>query len=70
MNQTLMEQAPPVFVDIILDPFVFNVFPRSLIRTASYIMILAAGSWVLSKYVSRWVSAVANDQLDTEKKTR
>jgi hypothetical protein len=70
MNRTLMEQVPPVFVDIILDPYVFNVFPRSLIPTATYILILAAGSWFLSEYVGRWLSAVAKNQVDSEKKTR
>lgn len=70
MNQTLMEDVPPVFVDIIVDPYVFNIFPRSLIPTASYITILAVGSWFLSKHISRWVSIVANDKTDPEKKTR
>ena len=70
MNQTLMDQVRPVFVDIILDPYVFNVFPRSLIPTASYIVILAVGSWFLSKHVSKWVSDVAKGDVDSEKKTR
>ena len=29
-NKTLMEQVPPVYVDIILDPFIFNIFPYEL----------------------------------------
>jgi len=43
-NKTLMEQVPPVYVDIILDPFIFNIFPRSLVPTAAYIMLIAIGS--------------------------
>lgn len=70
MNQTLMDQVPPVFVDVILDPYVFNVFPRSLIPTASYIIVLTIGSLFLSKYISNWVSVVAKGELDSEKKTR
>ncbi|KAG0648104.1 hypothetical protein D0Z07_5881 [Hyphodiscus hymeniophilus] len=70
MNKTLMEQVPPVFVDIILDPFVFNVFPRSLIPTAVYILVLAVGSWVLSKHISRWLTGIANHKTDSGKKTR
>jgi hypothetical protein len=69
MNQTLMEQVPPVFVDIILDPYIFNVFPRSLLPTAAYIAILAIGSWYLSKLINRWMLAIAVDEVDFEKKT-
>lgn len=68
-NKTLMEQVPPVYVDIILDPFLLNVFPRSLVPTASYIILLAVGSWFLSKYISRYLRAVGNSIMDTEKKT-
>jgi hypothetical protein len=70
MNQTLMEQVPPVFVDIILDPYVLNIFPRSLIPTASYIIVLAVGAWFLSKYISRRMLAMAKDKVDSERKTR
>ena len=47
-NHTLMQTPPPVAVDIILDPYIGNVFPRSLIPTAAYIVILAIGSWFVS----------------------
>jgi len=40
-NKTLMENVPPVHVDLILDPYLFNVFPQSLIPTAAYIAIVA-----------------------------
>ena len=58
MNQTIMEQVPPVFVDIILDPYISNVFPQSLIPTAAYIVIIAIGSWFLSEYISKWVMSI------------
>lgn len=67
MNQTLMHHVEPVLVDIILDPFVFNVFPRSLIPTGAYITILAIGSWFLSKKISDWISKIAAIS-STEKK--
>ena len=47
-NETLMRHPPPVDVDIILDPYLANVFPQSLVPTAGYITVLAAGSWFLS----------------------
>ncbi|KAE8449705.1 hypothetical protein EG329_007480 [Mollisiaceae sp. DMI_Dod_QoI] len=64
LNKTLMENVPPVFVDIILDPYVFNIFPRSLLPTAAYITIVAIGAWYLAKYVSVLVKSVA--KLDTD----
>ncbi|QSS62397.1 hypothetical protein I7I51_02134 [Histoplasma capsulatum] len=53
VDKGLMENVPPVHVDIILDPFIFNVFPRSLLPTAAYIIILAVVSWVISWFV--WI---------------
>jgi len=68
MNKTLMANVPPVYVDIILDPFLFNVFPRSLVPTAIYIIVLAIGTWFLSRFISAWLLAVARDNNDLEKK--
>lgn len=59
MNQTLMNQVPPVFVDIILDPYIFNIVPRSLVPTAGYIVVLAIGSWFLSKFISSQLHGIA-----------
>jgi len=67
MNQTLMQYVEPVFVDIILDPFIFNIFPRSLIPTGAYIALLAIGSWYLSKYISEWVLKIAKEPSITKK---
>ena len=36
-----MECVPPVSADIILDPFIANVLPRSLAPTAIYIVSVA-----------------------------
>ncbi|KAK5072538.1 hypothetical protein LTR64_004987 [Lithohypha guttulata] len=48
LNKTLMEIVPPVHVDLILDPYLLNVFPRSLVPTAIYIAIIAFFSWFLA----------------------
>lgn len=69
MNRTLMENVPPVYVDILLDPYIFNVLPRSLVPTVVYIILLAIGSWFLAKYISRWVQALSREDLGSEKKT-
>ena len=47
-NKTRMHNPPPVDVDIILDPFILNVFPSSLKQTALYIVLLAIGSYFIS----------------------
>jgi hypothetical protein len=51
-NRTLMDVVPPVLVDIILDPYLLNIFPRSLIPTACYITTIAIVAWFLSAWVS------------------
>ncbi|TVY54592.1 hypothetical protein LSUE1_G008676 [Lachnellula suecica] len=67
-NKTIMKSVPPVFVDIILDPFIFNVFPRSLVPTAAYIILLAIGGWYLAKYISSWFENLASYDVEEEKK--
>ena len=52
-NGTLMQYPPPVDVDIILDPYLANIFPKSLERTALYIILLVTGSWWLSRVLWR-----------------
>lgn len=67
-NKTLMENVSPVYIDIILDPFLLNVFPKSLVSTAGYIIILAIGSWFISKYISEWLSNIGRQELDSTRK--
>lgn len=47
-NATLMKTPAPVLVDIILDPFVANVLPRSLVPTVGYVIVVAVVSWLLA----------------------
>ncbi|KAA6412698.1 MAG: hypothetical protein FRX48_03690 [Lasallia pustulata] len=50
-NKTLMNHVPLVAVDIILDPFLFNILPKSLLPTGAYLIVLAVGAWFLSEFV-------------------
>lgn len=68
MNKTIMENVPPVFVDIILDPYIYNVFPRSLLPTGVYIIILAIGGWYLAVYISKLVQSIGKVSTDVDKK--
>lgn len=58
-NKTLMSNVPPVYVDIILDPYVFNLLPRSLLPTIGYIVAVAVLSWFLAWRVADRVRTVA-----------
>lgn len=57
-NQTLMRHPPPVDVDIILDPYVGNIFPASLIPTAVYITTLAIIGWFISGVVWSYLRSI------------
>ncbi|KAF2854961.1 hypothetical protein T440DRAFT_199213 [Plenodomus tracheiphilus IPT5] len=60
-NRTLMAFPPSVDVDLILDPFLLNIFPRSLGPVAIYITAVAVGAWFLSGYIYRWLLSVASE---------
>ena len=49
---------PPAFIskltaylNTVLDPFLFNVLPKSLLPTGAYLIVLAVGAWFLSEFV-------------------
>ncbi|RYP15090.1 hypothetical protein DL765_005913 [Monosporascus sp. GIB2] len=58
-NKTLMANVPPVYVDIILDPFILNILPRSLVPTVAYIIVVATITWFIAHRISSWVRGVA-----------
>lgn len=71
-----MKNPPPVDVDIILDPFLVNLLPRSLVPTVIYIIATAVLGYLLSRAVLSmfdWgVFSTANDKTSGtsgEKKT-
>lgn len=57
LNKTLMDSVPPVHVDLVLDPYLLNVFPQSLVPTAGYIAVVAVLSWFLSGWLYRQLTA-------------
>ncbi|KHN95851.1 GPI-Mannosyltransferase II co-activator, Pga1 [Metarhizium album ARSEF 1941] len=52
-NAELMTRPPPILVDFILDPFLFNVLPQSLLPTVGYLSLLGIVTW----FVGRWVAS-------------
>ncbi len=58
-DASLMRTAPPVDVDIILDPFLFNILPRSLAGTVCYIVVVAVVAYLLAGRIASWIQEVA-----------
>lgn len=70
-NATLMAHPEPVLVDIILDPFLGNVLPRTLAPTVVYIVVVAVASWILaSRLVVPALQSLFGDDGDAVKKTQ
>lgn len=69
-DDALMKDPPPVLVDLILDPYLLNVVPRSLVPTAGYIVVVAALSWFVAKSIASKLQAIAvtADSADKKKK--
>lgn len=57
-NSTLMAHPTPVDVDIILDPFLLNVLPRSLLPTILYILVVALAGYFVSRRVLSFFEAL------------
>lgn len=74
LDSSLMQNVPPVQADIILDPFLLNVFPQSLVPTACYMAVVGGfaavlGWWILGQFTKAAESASAG-QVGKEKKKR
>ena len=66
-----MLHVPPVDADIILDPFLLNVLPRSLLPTGVYLIVIAVIAWYLSDYIWQILSGIAaSDSATGDKKHR
>lgn len=55
-DAALMSAPPAVLADVILDPYVGGVIPRSLVPTVCYVLVIAMAAWLVSKYVVGWVA--------------
>ena len=48
LDKDLMKNVPPVHADVILDRYLLNVFPKSLLPTGLYLVIIGVVGWFLS----------------------
>lgn len=71
-EKALMETVPPVAVDLILDPFLFNVFPRSLVPTAGWIGVVAIVAFLVARWVGGEIGRVIGGarELESESEAR
>lgn len=65
-NSTLMESVQPVKADIILDPFLLNVFPRSLVPTAIYVLPVAVLVYFIGAYIAQTLSIAVVTAIDSQ----
>lgn len=64
-DRALMLHPEPVLADVILDPFLLNVLPRTLLPTVGYVVLVAAASWVLAaRLLMPWVRGLMVDDGD------
>ncbi|KAL7803388.1 hypothetical protein V8C44DRAFT_344251 [Trichoderma aethiopicum] len=58
-HQSLMKDPPPVLVDLILDPYVYNVLPQSLVPTVCYLVVVGVASWFVARWAAGALAAIA-----------
>ncbi|KAG5992833.1 hypothetical protein E4U43_003656 [Claviceps pusilla] len=66
-DKELMSHPPPVLVDLILDPFLANVLPYSLLPTMGYLLLVGITTWHVARRIASGLQSVATL---TESKTK
>ncbi|KAK0704722.1 hypothetical protein B0H67DRAFT_649139 [Lasiosphaeris hirsuta] len=71
-NATLMRHPPLVNAELILDPFLFNIIPRSLLPTIGLIAIVAIVSYILARWITSQLRGIIAASVggDTQHKKR
>ncbi|KAL7926621.1 hypothetical protein ACQKWADRAFT_280885 [Trichoderma austrokoningii] len=67
-HSSLMTDPPPVLVDLILDPYIYNVLPQSLVPTVGYIVVISIVSWFVARWISTCLVSAANSGDEQAKK--
>ncbi|KAF7556492.1 hypothetical protein G7046_g6287 [Stylonectria norvegica] len=56
----LMKDPPPVLVDLILDPYLYNVLPVSLLPTIGYLVLVGVVTWFVARSIAKRLQAIAS----------
>ncbi|KAM0245497.1 hypothetical protein ACHAQJ_010540 [Trichoderma viride] len=68
-HSSLMNHPPPVLVDLILDPYLYNVLPQSLVPTVCYLVVVGVVSWFVARWVASSLTSIASSgNIDQTKK--
>jgi hypothetical protein len=51
---------------VVLDPYLLNIFPRSLLPTAAYIVLLAVGGYYISGFAWKRIEVFLDDKEHTD----
>ncbi|RFU75662.1 hypothetical protein TARUN_6555, partial [Trichoderma arundinaceum] len=67
-HASLMTDPPPVLVDLILDPYLYNVLPQSLVPTVCYLVVVGIVTWFVARWVARSLTSFASTSSDDKAK--
>ncbi|CEJ82249.1 hypothetical protein VHEMI02325 [[Torrubiella] hemipterigena] len=67
-DKSLMVHPRPVLTDIILDPYLANVVPESLVLTGIHVIVVAITSFFIARWISTSLSSVATSKAENLKK--
>lgn len=66
----LMSDPPPVLVDLILDPFLFNILPQSLLRTVGFVAVVVVVSLLAARWIATSLQSTAGPKGTSKSKKR
>ncbi|KAF4493881.1 hypothetical protein FAGAP_9984 [Fusarium agapanthi] len=58
-DAALMKDPSPVHVDLILDPYLYGIVPRSLVPAACYLVLVGAVAWFVSRSIASKLQTIA-----------
>ncbi|EXM30329.1 GPI-Mannosyltransferase II co-activator, Pga1 [Fusarium oxysporum f. sp. vasinfectum] len=58
-DAALMKDPSPVHVDLILDPYLYGIVPRSLVPAAGYLILVGAVAWFVSRSIASKLQTIA-----------
>lgn len=67
-DAALMRDPPPVLVDLILDPYLYNLIPRSLVPTIGFLVLVGLVAWFVARSVASKLQSIAVAGESREKK--
>ena len=63
-----MQNPPPVLVDLILDPYTYNLIPRSLLPTIGYLTLVGIITWFVARWIATSLRSIASSAEEESKK--